>query len=1122
MPIIDIFSEAIEIADPDERMAFVEQACEGDATRHQQVITMLEQYYDPTTFMAGPAIDAGTLDNEDGSETLLSEKPGDRIGRYKLLEKIGEGGMGLIYMAEQQEPVVRRVALKIIKWGMDTKQVLARFEVERQALALMNHPNIAKILDAGSTETGRSYFVMELVQGSAITDFCNQYKLSPRERLSLFTNVCSAVQHAHQKGIIHRDIKPSNVLVTRIDDQPIAKVIDFGVAKATQQRLTDKTLFTQFQQFIGTPAYMSPEQAQTGAQDIDTRSDIYSMGVLLYELLTGRPPFSNQELISGGFDEIRRRVCESEPLSPSKKLSSLTDNERTEIARRRQSAPATLKKTLRGELDWVIMKALEKDPARRFKTADSFRLDIERYLNDEPVSAAAPSAIYKFQKFAIRNRFALGTSIAFALLLISGIISTSILAYKESKAVAKLQTQTTELKLANQRADERTLLAQRHLYGSKMNFAFTAVKERKLGRASFLLEKNLPQKGTTDFRGWEWRYLWSIIQPESTQILPAHIATVSALCYSPNGSWLASGDGPTVKLWDTERYDLLTSKKFEGYIAHLDISRSGKHLAAGFLQGEIRILTLPELAVIDAFDAEIRDNFNFGGCLSFSSNEPFLYYGLTNGVIRSRNLDTKNDEFLVQAHEGGVQTMAVSDDGIWLASAGDDQKVKLWKVDAQQRLSVHDVWKLASAGTVFNLTYSPNGRFLACGGRFDGSLKVLDISTMKEIDLPQEQVRWVKGIDFSPEGDRFFSSGTDQSLRIWDTTSWKELARLQGHREEISTLAVSAKGEIATGGKDRSVRIWDSLPKKVKSGPRTLVSDFQEAVSAPDQTIFATSHENGLVKIWDSNRLKVIEQLFLEKGETLGGVSSNEKLVASNSSPNGQITIRSYRSKEKLGSIPGTSAVFSRNGEALAVAANEMSSISIHSLPSMAETARLSWDNEVRPLEPFCFSQSGDRLLTVTQRLPHDVSSPQRGILWNIKTQSVMSEFPLNHQTKMTGFRFNPMNSQAVSVGYDGKINVWDLSTDKFTYEEIKQDVSLNGLGFTLSGERYAVTTGANSVLMFDASSNQEIGSIHGYGGVISDIHFSSDGNNLIVFDMNRSVVAFPAPSFNQIDRSID
>ena len=429
-PAANIFVAALDHALED-RETFLTRACGDDAALLAEVRAMLAAHDAmPAGFLDGPAADPlVTLKVNPGVRLVpdglpLAEQPGDRIGPYKLLQEIGEGGFGTVWMAEQDRPVRRRVALKIIKLGMDTKEVVARFEQERQALAMMDHPNIARVFDAGATEQGRPFFVMELVRGVKITDYCDEQGLSNEERIGLFIEVCQAVQHAHQKGIIHRDLKPSNILVTVNDGRPVPKVIDFGVAKATQGRLTDGTLFTQFEQMIGTPLYMSPEQAEMTSLDVDTRSDIYSLGVLLYELLTGRTPIDMATMAKAGMGEIRRLIREADPPRPSQRLKTLDGNELTSAAKRRHTDAARLPGALRGDVDWIVMKCLEKDRQRRYDTANGLALDLQRHLKNEVITARPPTTAYLLGKLIRRNKVAFAAGLAIAASLVIGIVAS--------------------------------------------------------------------------------------------------------------------------------------------------------------------------------------------------------------------------------------------------------------------------------------------------------------------------------------------------------------------------------------------------------------------------------------------------------------------------------------------------------------------------------------------------------------------------------------------------------------------------------------------------------------------------------------------------------------------------
>ncbi|MEY4387401.1 MAG: hypothetical protein RLY20_2684 [Verrucomicrobiota bacterium] len=509
-----LFETARNLTDPAAAAAYLTKACGGDETLRARVEALLQVQQSAEKFFSSPVnialpdeADAPSETPPEAGDASQEELPNRRIGRYKLLQRLGEGGCGVVYMAEQEEPVRRRVALKVIRLGMDTERVVARFEAERQALAMMDHPNIARVLDAGTTETGRPYFVMELVRGTKLTTFCDERQLDTRARLELFIQVCQAIQHAHQKGVIHRDIKPSNILVTLHDGVPVPKVIDFGIAKAVEGKLTDNTLFTAYEQFIGTPAYMSPEQAEMSGLDVDTRSDIYSLGVLLYELLTGRTPFDTKKLIASGVDEMRRTLREREPQMPSVILTTLNNAELSTVASQHHEAPLKLISALRGDLDWIVMKALEKDRRRRYETANGLAMDVRRYLLNEPVVARPPSRVYRLQKLVRRNRVVF---IAVAVVSISLITSSAVSTYlflrerdARQRAVAAEQKET-RLRLEAERLRQE---AEDHQWLSE---AVTLFTEGRIADADALLDKIIaPKPGleyASTYRGvGEWQ-----------------------------------------------------------------------------------------------------------------------------------------------------------------------------------------------------------------------------------------------------------------------------------------------------------------------------------------------------------------------------------------------------------------------------------------------------------------------------------------------------------------------------------------------------------------------------------------------------------------------------------------
>ena len=766
-----------------------------------------------------------------GSYGSSGEGPGASIGPYRLLGTLGKGGFGIVYLAEERKPIKRRIALKIIKPGMDSKEVLARFEAERQALALLDHPNIAHIFGAGITKTGRPYFAMEYVKGVPITEHCDRHKLSIKESLRLFMAVCKGIQHAHQKGIIHRDIKPSNILVSVEDEQRLPKVIDFGVAKAMSQTLTDRTLYTEAGQIVGTPEYMSPEQAEMSAEGIDTRSDIYSLGAVLYELLTGVLPFDPERLRRGGVDAMRHMICEEEPKTPSTRLTSLGELAK-KIAQHRQTDLLSLTRCLHRELEWIPLMAMRKDRARRYQSASELAQDIQNYLDGTPLIAGPESVMYKARKFVRRHAGTVAAATTIVILLIVGLIVSTTL-YVQAEQARKI-------------ASERAESLRRSNYGNSVALAQFAHRDGRAKQATKLL-----MQCPTDLRGWEWDWL-SYISDESDVTLggwPEYkgLKIITSTVLSPDGKRVfAAGVKGGIQAWDLESGADDVAFWVGDWIQSVDIDSAGSRLVTGTRGGAIQLWdaeTGEQLMILQKGKKPYSWGLTEIGCsVTWSPNGRRIVSG--GKTIQVWDSITGERLMILRGHTDTVRDVAFSPDGKRIVSGSIDKTVKIWDASTGEELMT----LTGHISEVYSVAFSPNGKQIVSGS---GTIKVWNAKTGENLlTIYSAKDSTMLSVMFSPDGQQIVSGGSDRTVTLWDAASGAEITSLRGHDYSVSSVIFSPDGKRVISG-SLFVKVWNPSVNR----ERTILYGHKARVCSvsfsPDGRSIVSSEYDGTIKIWD-------------------------------------------------------------------------------------------------------------------------------------------------------------------------------------------------------------------------------------------------------------------------------
>lgn len=1105
----ETFLRVSEVEDAGTRQKLLEAACGADSELRREVEEMLRAETDAAGFFGGvetaPFLQE-VLQDPVVEPQVVHEEIGSVIGRYRLVDKIGEGGFGVVYMAEQVEPVRRRVALKIIKLGMDTREVIARFDAERQALALMDHANVARVLDAGTTASGRPFFVMELVAGLPITDFCDQNCLTAEERLGLLARVCHAVQHAHSKGVIHRDLKPSNILVAEVDGRPEPKIIDFGIAKAIQQPLTEHALLTRFGQMIGTPVYMSPEHV--AGTDVDTRSDVYSLGVILYELLTGKPPFDAERLRGAGYVGMVRIIQDDEPPPPSTRLVQMGTS-LPAVAEKRSATPRRLGEIVRGDLDWITMKALHKDRARRYETPLALAEDLGRYLRRMPVTAGPASATYRVLKFVQRHRYTVAATAGVTVSLFVGLIlaTAGFLQARREEQRARVAESVAESqrRIAVSEA-ERALQSEAHAqqvsYASDMALASHSLAASNPGRVLALLRRH-SVGATRNLRGWEWRYLWSQCQSVelfqlaqlSNSVLSGDISRdgtlalgadldgtlgvwdipsrkpllmltnmQSSAAFTPSGDSVVLGDGSIVEIQTGRVMGRLPGTTI---CKKLTFSADGRYLAA--LNGsEVLVWHFPSMNLLGCYEGFACPSMHVGG-LAWAPDSSWLAVGLENGQIRVLDPRTGAVNRSWQGHEDRITALQVSKDGKRLVSTAGftEHVIRLWEI-----------------GT----------------GRLEATL--------------DGHRAWISALSFSPDGSLLASASADQTVALWNMSNRQRANVLRGHLHEVWNVAFLPDSKtLLTTGKEGGLKLW-RVP--IPATPDRTPSEPPEVVSfTPDHRELLGLTQDGSIGRWTCPSLRRIGTLDAMGSNNVRLASSPDLglVAAADESGNVQIGdfvnryVRSDLTVSLLGGKASWIGFASRSKHLVVVL--ETGKVRLFDLESWKLSAVDCTVTDSRSIQV-----SSDRHFLAT-------GGPVLKVYDLVKGGS-----PLvikAHRFFVDAVAFSPDGKFLATGSMDGLAKLWSIDTWQCFGVLTGHLLGVHSIAFSGDGKRIATgSLGDEAVKLWDLNTFQEVLNLTSPGDLTWSLAFSPDGRHLMSYGSRHGTRCWSAPLLEEIENGAD